>query len=468
MKLVKTYAKIIAISIFHGKSLIRRNMITNLRRTKKLSKNLVNEKMNANKFNMDDRKQRTAFLNAIKERPRLLNSLDDENREEFLKIAIKENYRYFTYLDKKFYTEELAGEYLYARLLDGSQDMFKDKKKTNYLKGVANIIDGNGDGFYQSFVGQVGDNFRYVVQKSYENKVLLSFNYATVDGDEVFYVDRELEVPTSLKSHFKVSFQVVDTLKFLEKMNVNVAQLGVEKIYNTFTDLICGSYKTYLHQYIDENNAGFYTLTSTTPQVQEYIKLKFVDAFLAYGVELTDFVIKSINVPRDVVYKIEDQALETLLARHKMETDTILLKQSLDNYVEKLNALKEFGEGNHITEYEKELELIRELKKTGKYPEKLVDRNIGLAKKDERVDEAIMQVKDVLPKRRWLTLAKVAFHLAFWTCIIVALAMLAVDQTGGITMVAIGGIMLVFGLIAFFAYSKFKAPDLIKKQTGDE
>lgn len=425
--------------------------------------------MNANKFNLGNAKQRRAFLDAVELRPRLLNSIDEENREEFLTLAIKENYRYFTYLDKKFYTEELASEYLYARLFDGSQDMFKDKKKSNYIKGFANIIDGNGDGFYDSFVGQEGKNFRYVIQKSYANKVLLTFNYETVDGDEVFYVDRELEVPTSLRSQFKVVFQVVDTIKFLEKMNVNVAQLGVEKIYNTFTDLICGSYKTYLHQYIDETNAGFYTLTSTTPQVQEYVKARFISIFEEYGVELTDFVIKSINVPREVVYKIEDQALETLLQRHKMETDSVLLKKSLDNYLEKLQALKEFPDAYpEATEYEKDLELQRELKRTGKYVDKLVDRNIGLAQKDEKVDKDVSQVKDVLPKRRWLTLAKVAFHVMFWLCVTVALAMLAVDPTGGITMVALGGIILVFGLSAFIAYDRFKAPDLIEKQQGDE
>lgn len=443
-------------------------MITKFRRTSKLSKNLVNEKLNANKLDINNYKQRKAFLQAIEQRPRLLNSLDAENREEFLMLAIKEDYRYFTYLDKQYYTEELASEYLYSRLLEGSKDMFKDKQKHNYLKGFASILDGNGEGLYDSFVGQVGDNFRYVIQKSYENKVLLSFNYATVDGDEVFYVDRELEVPTSLKSHFKVSFQMVDTLKFLEKMNVNVAQLGVEKIYNTFTDLICGNYKTFLHQYIDEHNAGFYTLTSTTPQIQEWIKARFEEKFTEYGVELTDFIIKSINVPREVVYKIEDQALDTLLARHKMEADTILQRQSLANYIEKLEALKAYPDAYpEQTEYEKDLALDRELKRSGKYQDKLVDRNIGLAKMEERVDSDVAQVKDVLPKRRWLTLAKVLYHTAFWICVIVALSMFAVDATGGITMVALGGVFLLFGLVAFFAYDKFKAPDLIQKQKGD-
>ncbi len=443
-------------------------MITKFRRTSKLSKNLVNEKLNANKLDINNYKQRKAFLQAIEQRPRLLNSLDAENREEFLMLAIKEDYRYFTYLDKQYYTEELASEYLYSRLLEGSKDMFKDKQKHNYLKGFASILDGNGEGLYDSFVGQVGDNFRYVIQKSYENKVLLSFNYATVDGDEVFYVDRELEVPTSLKSHFKVSFQMVDTLKFLEKMNVNVAQLGVEKIYNTFTDLICGNYKTFLHQYIDEHNAGFYTLTSTTPQIQEWIKARFEEKFTEYGVELTDFIIKSINVPREVVYKIEDQALDTLLARHKMEADTVLQRQSLANYIEKLEALKAYPDAYpEQTEYEKDLALDRELKRSGKYQDKLVDRNIGLAKMEERVDSDVAQVKDVLPKRRWLTLAKVLYHTAFWICVIVALSMFAVDATGGITMVALGGVFLLFGLVAFFAYDKFKAPDLIQKQKGD-
>lgn len=443
-------------------------MITKFRRTSKLSKNLVNEKLNANKLDINNYKQRKAFLQAIEQRPRLLNSLDAENREEFLMLAIKEDYRYFTYLDKQYYTEELASEYLYSRLLEGSKDMFKDKQKHNYLKGFASILDGNGEGLYDSFVGQVGDNFRYVIQKSYENKVLLSFNYATVDGDEVFYVDRELEVPTSLKSHFKVSFQMVDTLKFLEKMNVNVAQLGVEKIYNTFTDLICGNYKTFLHQYIDEHNAGFYTLTSTTPQIQEWIKARFEEKFTEYGVELTDFIIKSINVPREVVYKIEDQALDTILARHKMEADTVLQRQSLANYIEKLEALKAYPDAYpEQTEYEKDLALDRELKRSGKYQEKLVDRNIGLAKMEERVDSDVAQVKDVLPKRRWLTLAKVLYHTAFWICVIVALSMFAVDATGGITMVALGGVFLLFGLVAFFAYDKFKAPDLIQKQKGD-
>lgn len=442
-------------------------MITKFRRTSKVSKKLVNEKWNSNKLNLENPKQRDAFLGAIEQRPRLLNSIEEENRAEFLMLAIKEDYRYFTYLDKEFYTEELATEYLYSRLLAGSQDMYKDKQKRNYLKGVANVIDRNGLGFYDSFVGQVGDNFRYVIQKSYNDKVQMTFNYATVDGDEVFYVDRELEVPTSLKSHFKVSFQIENTLKFLEKMNVNVAQLGVEKIYNTFTDLICGNYKTYLHQYIDENNAGFYTLTSTTPQVQDFIKGRFEGKFLEYGIVLTDFVIKSINVPREVVYKIEDQALDILLARHKMEADTLLQKKSLETYIEKLEALKAFPDAYpEATEYEKDLELQRELKRKGSYQNMLVDRNIGLAKLEERVDEEVHQVKDILPKRRWLTLAKVLYHMAFWVCVIVALSMFALDPSGGITMVAMGSVFLIFGLVAFFAYDKFKAPDLIEKQKG--
>lgn len=442
-------------------------MITKFRRASKLSKKLVNEKLNANKFDLNNRKQRKAFLDAIEQRPRLLNSIEAENRDEFLKLAINEDYRYFTYLDKKFYTEELASMYLYARLFDGSKDMYKDKQKRNYIRGIANAIDRNGGGFYDSFVGQVGDNFRYVIQKSYTDKVLMTFNYATVDGDEVFYVDREFEVPTSLKSHFKVSFQMVDTLKFLEKMNVNVAQLGVEKIYNTFTDLICGNYKSYLSEYIESRNAGFYTLTTTTPKVQAFIKEKFQQAFLEYGVELTDFVIKSINVPREVVYKLEDQALNIRMARTKMEADNLFQQNALQNYVNKLTALKEFPEVYHgLTEYEKDLEMERELKKSGKYVEKIVSRDIDLAKMEERVDEGVEKVKDILPKRRWLTLAKVLYAMSFWTLVIVALAMLAVDPTGGITMVSLGGIILLYGLVAFFAYDKFKAPDLIEKQKG--
>jgi predicted membrane channel-forming protein YqfA (hemolysin III family) len=82
------------------------------------------------------------------------------------------------------------------------------------------------------------------------------------------------------------------------------------------------------------------------------------------------------------------------------------------------------------------------------------------------VDEGVEKVKDILPKRRWLTLAKVLYAMSFWTLVIVALAMLAVDPTGGITMVSLGGIILLYGLVAFFAYDKFKAPDLIEKQKG--
>jgi hypothetical protein len=260
---------------------------------------------------------------------------------------------------------------------------------------------------------------------------------------------------------------MVDTLKFLEKMNVNVAQLGVEKIYNTFTDLICGNYKSYLSEYIESRNAGFYTLTTTTPKVQAFIKEKFQQAFLEYGVELTDFVIKSINVPREVVYKLEDQALNIRMARTKMEADNLFQQNALQNYVNKLTALKEFPEVYHgLTEYEKDLEMERELKKSGKYVEKIVSRDIDLAKMEERVDEGVEKVKDILPKRRWLTLAKVLYAMSFWTLVIVALAMLAVDPTGGITMVALGGVILLYGLVAFFAYDKFKAPDLIEKQKG--
>lgn len=405
-----------------------------------LVQDLIKGETDVNLLNLAKSNQREAFLQALKKRPNLLSKVKGANEKHFFQFAINSNYEYFIYLKREQYTEELAQTYLSNRL----EPKPADKKNAQAEDKTQKLV----------------------VQKSMDNKLVFQYNYVTAEGDELYYFDKELQVPASIKSGIKVSLKLVNALDLIDKLDLHITQLGENKIKSTIADLVSSSYKAFLNAYIQEKQVGYYTLCTSLSDIEESFKKHLNRMLEEYGLEVKEFIIKKLAIPKDIQYKIEDQAFQIRQRRVDIETDAEFAKKSLENYEAKLALQQKYpNAGNSLTEYEKDLALKRYLIKTGRMEEEEIDHSIKLQQKSEQADSAIAKEKDIVPE---IAPKKNVFKTRFITfaliCVLFSLIMLANAGTG-VGLLLLGITVAVFGTIAAFNKEKFKT---VKTEITDE
>ena len=373
-----------------------------------LVERLVSEQEDINQVDLSKKHVRAAMFEAIGKRPHLVAKINGENAKELLSEIIKEQPKYFLYLESEQYFDEIAQYYLLYRL--NSTDN----------KTVVNS-DLN-------------------VQQSLAGRIVVTYSHTTGDDEKINYYDNELNIPLSLKSSFKIDLKLVDALKFIIKLDTHISMLGKNKITATITDVISNTYKSFLINYIKENSAGFYKLNSSLNEVEEKFKEEIADLFAEYGFEVRDFVLKKIAIPEAIQHKIEDQAFEIRKRREEMEADAENAKKSLESYEYKIALQEKYPNADHcLTEYEKDLALKRYLIKMGRLKEEELDHSIQIKHVKENVDRTIQTKDDEAPvqevkKFDWKKLLK----FVPWALIAIGVINLLSENPGGIIFAVAG------------------------------
>lgn len=386
------------------------------------------EEVNVNDISLLKRKQREAFFTAIKKRPILLTKIKEEKVEDLLFPTLEKYPASFVYLNKEQYTEELAQKFLLFRLMEAEK-----KVSPNVVKDLS-----------------------FSVQSSFDNKVLLNYSYVTQDGEEVYYFDNELQVPSSLKYCYKATLKVVNALSLINKLDLHITQLGRNKIKNTLTDIFNNKFKVFISEYISKNKCGYYSLCANIGILEEEFKNSIVKSFTDYGIELGEFIIKRFAIPKDIQYKIEDQALQIRQLKADNEASNEFAKKSLENYEAKLAIESKYPGGEYsLTEYEKDLALKRFLIKNGVEVNGNIDHGIGIKENKEKVDATIDKKADVVPDiPKKVNKARIAYFTMLGICAFIALILLASELSAGL--IFSGICVAIFGLIGVFFYDKIK------------
>ena len=392
---------------------------------------LINETEDINRLNVMKQNQRDAFLKAIATRPKLLEKVKGLSANQLLTVAIKKDYRNFTYLKREQYTEELAQIFLSKRLNE-----YVNEDKSSHL----------------------------TFEKSMDNKLVFIYSYVSQEGDELYYLDKELQVPASIRSSLKMSFKLTDALALIDKMDTHITQLGQSKICSTLTDIISSNYRAILNEYIVKNDIGYYTLCSSLTEVEEYLKEKMNKAFESYGIVLNEMIIKKLAIPKDIQFKLEDQAFQIRKKRAEIDADTEFSKKSLEAYAEKLEIQEKYPNATHsLTEYEKDLALKRYLIKMGQTKEEEIDHSIKIKQKIATQDDAISQREDIIPEvPQKKNVFKITYIVMLLVSLIVSFSCFAAGTGTGLILLAVT--VLIFGLIAAFKHDKFKQQKVEVKQ----
>lgn len=387
---------------------------------------LIEGKIDVNELNIAIANHRNAFVTALKTRPHLLRKVAKVNARHFIPHALKENPEYFLYLDKEQYEEDFMQQYLIWRL---EKDSIHDENQRK----------------------------SFFFSKSYDEKLIFQYNYVTPEFDELYYMDKDLNVPLSIRSAFKITLKLVKTLDFIEQVDVDVASLGENKIKSTIVDLVCSKYKAFLHEYIKKNDVGFYSICVSHEEIEDGFKDRIEKELRRYGLQVSSFVIKSMAIPKEIQNKVEDLAFQIRQQKAEADANSRLAQVALENYKAKMEYEEQNPNATHsLTEYEKDQALKRYLIKVGRDSEEEIDRSIKVATTIEQKDAQINKGDDVVPE---IEPKKNRFKGAYITWLIISIAislivMVAGNARAGLIMLAFES--MIFGSIAAFNRDKFK------------
>lgn len=398
-----------------------------------LTAKLITGEIGIDSLNPAKQSDQKAFLSAVEQRPNLLSKLKGNNAQKFIKIAITEKPEYFVYLSLDQYTEELAQLFLFTRLkTDRINRQKKGEKQNQKCDEIA-------------------------VQRSADNKIVFCFSHATTDDEEIYYFDPDLQIPTSLKSKFKVSLKLDNAIAFIDKADSLITQLGENKIKSIVSDIIVSEYRSYLNGFLSRENIGFYKLCAAISDLETGFADRLTKRFADYGISVRQVSIEKISIPDDIRHKIEDQAILIRQQRVVSDAENEIAKKSLENYEAKLAIEQKYPDSEHsLTEYEKDLALKRYLSKIGQIESETVDHSIKIASDAIPNDGEIQKKKDVVPevprKKNTFLTAFVGLAIFFFVCS--AIIFFAANKGAGL--IVLGVITFIFGFVAAFNYKKFK------------
>lgn len=389
---------------------------------------LVQGVLDVNELNLAKGNQRQAFLTALEQRPAILTRVSKMNEEHFFTVAIKNNPEYFVHLSRNQFTNELAQLYLFARFTKGGA------KKNNPPAPGSNGL---------------------LVRKSLDERIVFTYSYVSGESEEIYYLDRELQVPVSLKSSFVLTVKLDNAVDFIEKLDTHVTQLGEEKIKSVLSDLIKNHYKSYLNSYIVKNQVGYYTLCASLNSVEEGFVEYIAKVFKPFGLSVSNFIIKNIAIPKDIQFKLEDQAFEIRQRRADVEADAEFAKISLESYEAKIKIHSKYPDAEvTLTEYEKDLALRRYLTKTGRDVGSSVDRTISISRETLRADKTVDKPDDIIPEIPTKpNVFKRAFKILSCCALLISVITLFINAGAGLIMLGIS--ILILGLVAAFNTERF-------------
>lgn len=399
---------------------------------------LISGDISINDLDMAKADHRDALVAVMETRPSILKDVNSAKKETVLNYIIEKNHELFVYLNNEQYYNEIAQMFLYGQLTAS------ENKKSG--KGTANA----------SF-----DGFNFTVQKSIDEKILLTCLYTTPADCEIYYNDKKLGIPLSLKSSAKFLVKIEDAVKMIKKIDLNVSYLGENKIKHLISELIAIKYNAYLADYLSKNEEGYYSVLSSFPEIEAGLLKHLNNELTEYGILLTSVVIKKIAIPQELQEKIENLAFDIRQRNAEMEADANLARISLENYKAKLELQSKYPETDHsLTEYEKDLALKRYLIKKGRYEQEVVDRSIYIKKADESADNQINKIDEVIPE---IAPEKSNFKGIFFTISVIAAIIFIIFMAAksfGAGFIFLGSATLLLGVIAAFNTKKFVSPNI--------
>lgn len=401
-------------------------------KAQELSVYLQQETVMINQLTFTNAEHQEAFLAAVQARPALLEKVCGENAGDFLLLAIRTEPNLLIYIPRERITEELLILYLEKRF---------SLEKVDCL----------------------------TMQKSLSGNLLFNLFYQTAENDELYYYDNELNIPAALLAAIQVTLKLVDPFRFIEGLDIAIECIGENALKNLITNIVVAKFRAQLLAYIKEKKLGYYTLCASVEELEQVVAAALKKEFENYGIEVRQFTIKKLAIPKDLQNKAEDLAFELRQRRVGLEAEAEFASLSLKNYEEKLAIQQKYPNATaSLTEYEKDLALKRYLIKIGRLPKETLDRSIVLTGDVEAVDEILEKETDAAPALvETKKLSFLAKYILF-TALGAGVSAILMGASVGVGLIALGLVTGVAGVVAAFNHKKFSNKNVRQAASAQE
>ncbi len=374
-----------------------------------LLNSLVDGKIKIKELSADIINHRKAVFSYVSIKPSILKTFSNEVELKFLKHIIETDKEFFIYLKPEQYSEGIASMYLYDR-----------------IKNSKNVP-------------------ATFLSKNFIKQTILNLDYDTCDGEEIIYFDNDLETTTFLFSKLNAVFKIIDTVKFLQYIDVAIENVGYNCVKQNLTELLIKVFQKIAIKLVNEDKIGIYKLNGMHAEIESEILSQLNDALLEKGIVAEKVNIRKLSVSEATSKLIEIQDLEILSVRKKKKAEAEYEKLALENYAKKAeihtqNPNYEIG----LTEAEKDLALDRYIKKV-KFENGLLEdlpSETILKSRGQGVDDKLEQGKDAEIERKFTNFS----FLFYIAAIITFIVMVATEVNAGGVLICLSFIALFIGL----------------------
>ena len=385
---------------------------------KRLLKQLNNGSKRVGNLNPERENHVEVVFQYLQSKPSVIKTLHTEVENVFIKKCVEKDYKLFLHLTPEQYDEEMANNFLYTVLAKSYKQNVKAKDN-------------------EQFIG-----------RSYDESLVLNVLYQTHDGEQIYYYDNQLEVPTFLIANIQFSFKVNSAISLFRKLDTSLTMIGYNKVVNELTRWVNVAYRQAIHTFISNEKLDVYKLTGLYGEIENELYNELNKILEGSGLSVYRINVNKINIPENTYKLLEKQSLELVNEKNRRNNELEYEKMSLENYALKAEihsrnpgfeltlteAEKDFALNRYITKHDVDTNKVR--KEIESSTNELADRKVKVADtKIEKVADVIGTVKKKVNVNLILYVVAALFAL-------IGITLIAQDEPGS------GLILLGLGVLA--------------------
>ncbi len=289
---------------------------------------------------------------------------------------------------------------------------------------------------------------------SFAGETVIKFNYETLDGEEMVYNDRLLNLPISLFAKASLSLKITNNYNFLKFIDVNPQQINKNIIYAKLVTGISSALRSVVLSVIEEHNLCYYEINKYYDEISNKVVAYLNRSFVDTGLFLSEFYLLNISIPNETDKIFEQNRIKFMQLEQELELKHKAELLALENYEKKAeihdkHPTFEFG----LTEKEKDNAVERYLtKKNGTQTHEFKqtknvnkrERSISLGKIND-LTEGVDQKDSIVEEKKSINFTIIFGAIgAIFMLIGIVVAVLA-SPIGGCIVLAIG--ILIMGVV---------------------
>ncbi|MBQ0099587.1 MAG: SPFH domain-containing protein, partial [Firmicutes bacterium] len=310
------------------------------------------------------------------------------------------------------------------------------------------------------------------IYKGFTSNVILSYDYETKEGETLCYFDKALGVPTKLRVNANFKLKIVDSVKLIEKLDVNIASVSLDCIIAMVNNSLNAILRDAILPIIEDENLSYYQLSRNYTLLGNAIISKAKSVLGIAGIEVAEINIRDIAISNNSGKMLEEQYFAIAEEERIKEFENRVEEASLALYERKAMIHEKYPSYPvTLTEAEKDFAFERFLKKQNKgkvYSTKLDEIELEQREKPEKLvkgkEPEILVPKEPLAPKMIRGIVPYAILFALFV-IASVITIFLVDKMIGIY--ALAGSVVVFGVIGivlFIIVSKNKKKYPSKKE----